>query len=122
MIWRPPRSTRTDTLFPYTTLFRSLIGPYPAPERLVFSPQPVGLGRPRDHQHKLAGLERLSQNVRRAALDGGDRRPDISMAGHHHHRPLRTGLLDSGAQGQPVTLRTVKTEPRRATVSGTGRS
>src|SRR3546814_11476810 len=27
MIRRPPRSTRTDTLFPYTTLFRS---PHPA--------------------------------------------------------------------------------------------
>src|SRR3546814_8110024 len=27
MIRRPPRSTRTDTLFPYTTLFRSKIGP-----------------------------------------------------------------------------------------------
>src|SRR3546814_5482010 len=27
MIRRPPRSTRTDTLFPYTTLFRSLIPP-----------------------------------------------------------------------------------------------
>src|SRR3546814_1980406 len=26
MIRRPPRSTRTDTLFPYTTLFRSLAG------------------------------------------------------------------------------------------------
>src|SRR3546814_11640046 len=26
MIRRPPRSTRTDTLFPYTTLFRSFIG------------------------------------------------------------------------------------------------
>src|SRR3546814_14005721 len=26
MIRRPPRSTRTDTLFPYTTLFRSLRG------------------------------------------------------------------------------------------------
>src|SRR3546814_5193498 len=25
MIRRPPRSTRTDTLFPYTTLFRSTI-------------------------------------------------------------------------------------------------
>src|SRR3546814_1869649 len=25
MILRPPRSTRTDTLFPYTTLFRSAI-------------------------------------------------------------------------------------------------
>src|SRR3546814_3711281 len=23
---RPPRSTRTDTLFPYTTLFRSVVG------------------------------------------------------------------------------------------------
>src|SRR3546814_7935689 len=28
MLRRPPRSTRTDTLFPYTTLFRSvLVGP-----------------------------------------------------------------------------------------------
>src|SRR3546814_17688620 len=26
MIRRPPRSTRTDTLFPYTTLFRSIHG------------------------------------------------------------------------------------------------
>src|SRR3546814_21195602 len=31
MIRRPPRSTRTDTLFPYTTLFRSL-------ERATFRP------------------------------------------------------------------------------------
>src|SRR3546814_4042724 len=28
MIRRPPRSTRTDTLFPYTTLFRSCGGEY----------------------------------------------------------------------------------------------
>src|SRR3546814_13299585 len=40
MIRRPPRSTRTDTLFPYTTLFRSAIGglrrawPTPRPSRL----------------------------------------------------------------------------------------
>src|SRR3546814_5953178 len=27
MIRRPPRSTRTDTLLPYTTLFRSELGP-----------------------------------------------------------------------------------------------
>src|SRR3546814_7530756 len=26
MIRRPPRTTRTDTLFPYTTLFRSKVG------------------------------------------------------------------------------------------------
>src|SRR3546814_19993929 len=31
MLRRPPRSTRTDTLFPYTTLFRSR--PRPAPRR-----------------------------------------------------------------------------------------
>src|SRR3546814_13734331 len=29
MIRRPPRSTRTDTLFPYTTLFRSVGRPSP---------------------------------------------------------------------------------------------
>src|SRR3546814_1268312 len=30
MIRRPPRSTRTDTLFPYTTLFRSHLGAGPS--------------------------------------------------------------------------------------------
>src|SRR3546814_20632842 len=38
MLRRPPRSTRTDTLFPYTTLFRSLgaagldLAAHPAPQ------------------------------------------------------------------------------------------
>src|SRR3546814_8326060 len=31
MIPRPPRSTRTDTLFPYSTLFRSIIVPQAIP-------------------------------------------------------------------------------------------
>src|SRR3546814_8805449 len=38
MIRRPPRSTRTDTLFPYTTLFRShdlVFGPSDRPAPLV---------------------------------------------------------------------------------------
>src|SRR3546814_56662 len=34
MIRRPPRSTRTDTLFPYTTLFRSLSVVYKAMDNL----------------------------------------------------------------------------------------
>src|SRR3546814_2583328 len=46
MIRRPPRSTRTDTLFPYTTLFRSS---YTTPSGGV--PWPLGgqenLARPR---------------------------------------------------------------------------
>src|SRR3546814_10997121 len=33
MIRRPPRSTRTDTLFPYTTLFRSAQVPQPGAQR-----------------------------------------------------------------------------------------
>src|SRR3546814_20633539 len=44
MIRRPPRSTRTDTLFPYTTLFRSVR----SLPRLAVAPHPArGGGRPR---------------------------------------------------------------------------
>src|SRR3546814_8169045 len=39
MIRRPPKSTRTDTLFPYTTLFRSSPQPRHSPSR--FAPPPV---------------------------------------------------------------------------------
>src|SRR3546814_5872732 len=39
MIRRPPRSTRTDTLFPYTTLFRSGMACIHIPEGLnIFQP------------------------------------------------------------------------------------
>src|SRR3546814_9720168 len=43
MLRRPPRSTRTDTLFPYTTLFRSLI-PLLVPERFLAGPSVNGDG------------------------------------------------------------------------------
>src|SRR3546814_3299405 len=36
MIRRPPRSTRTDTLFPYTTLFRSAVDRVDHPEEIPF--------------------------------------------------------------------------------------
>src|SRR3546814_15086074 len=35
MIRRPPRSTRTDTLFPYTTLFRSYFPGFLEPRKMV---------------------------------------------------------------------------------------
>src|SRR3546814_3197528 len=42
MIRRPPRSTRTDTLFPYTTLFRSLSPAVPVTgHRWVPTRQPI---------------------------------------------------------------------------------
>src|SRR3546814_11616600 len=47
MIRRPPRSTRTDTLFPYTTLFRSVYGDvipsHASDKRIVVLKQPVGV-------------------------------------------------------------------------------
>src|SRR3546814_20740773 len=43
MIRRPPRSTRTDTLFPYTTLFRSVEGPDRSPHDDRIGPQ-IGEG------------------------------------------------------------------------------
>src|SRR3546814_2260697 len=46
MIRRPPRSTRTDTLFPYTTLFRSVVR---APRtEILFSRRQLDLGRKGD--------------------------------------------------------------------------
>src|SRR3546814_4006122 len=58
MIRRPPRSTRTDTLFPYTTLFRSDLGlPRPA--------EGGGRGHPGDRQER-----RGAAGARRPALRG----------------------------------------------------
>src|SRR3546814_16933304 len=49
MIRRPPRSTRTDTLFPYTTLFRSPARRHDADLRQLIDHQRVGiLGRDLD--------------------------------------------------------------------------
>src|SRR3546814_2805522 len=44
MIRRPPRSTRTDTLFPYTTLFRSASSPCIAGPPVVVVVRAVGGG------------------------------------------------------------------------------
>src|SRR3546814_7902126 len=55
MIRRPPRSTRTDTLFSYTTLFRST-------EQLgVLHPQQLVLDLGEHQQHVAAGVEQLMQ-------------------------------------------------------------
>src|SRR3546814_5577644 len=56
MIRRPPRSTRTDTLFPYTTLFRSLRRAVDA-EGLLRSSRPGRHHLPlyRERPRRLAG-------------------------------------------------------------------
>src|SRR3546814_16348313 len=51
MIRRPPRSTRTDTLFPYTTLFRSV-----AVEALARQTAEVAYPRQRHHHQPVEKL------------------------------------------------------------------
>src|SRR3546814_6106585 len=70
MIRRPPRSTRTDTLFPYTTLFRSRSGKPPRPfsdkssgsERHLKKWKKCGL-RSEEHTSELQSLMRISYAV-----------------------------------------------------------
>src|SRR3546814_8615076 len=63
MIRRPPRSTRTDTLFPYTTLFRS-------PEDL-----PGAFGSP-DLSVTRWGTLRVDHRTMQTSIDG------VFAAGH----------------------------------------
>src|SRR3546814_10746463 len=65
MIRRPPRSTRTDTLFPYTTLFRSVIDaedmighPVEQADRQQTLERVRQVHRPRHDQARLATLHR----------------------------------------------------------------
>src|SRR3546814_8140996 len=89
MIRRPPRSTRTDTLFPYTTLFRSGAAPIdpelPAGHAYILAfrkstrpnrgrreqvtgsyrqppPRPLGI-RSEEHTSELQSLMRISYAV-----------------------------------------------------------
>src|SRR3546814_3979656 len=72
MIRRPPRSTRTDTLFPYTTLFRSdqdgasLAHRRTHRERHERGSGPAGAGRAQrseEHTSELQSLMRISYAV-----------------------------------------------------------
>src|SRR3546814_13272322 len=109
MIRRPPRSTRTDTLFPYTTLFRS--SPRLPEDRQRTRRQRGRPARQADHpSHRVGPVQ-------------GDRRP-----GHHSGRVLdrgrlaqraghgRTGRADLPAAG----LRPIPLPPPAANVPARG--
>src|SRR3546814_3508104 len=65
MIRRPPRSTRTDTLFPYTTLFRSRSSACRPSWRCSTprSPMSAWAIRSEEHTSELQSLMRISYAV-----------------------------------------------------------
>src|SRR3546814_8271074 len=66
MIRRPPRSTRTDTLFPCTTLVRSVAELDDAAVLCVLAEDDVGdLGRERREQPALQGAQELRPGILR---------------------------------------------------------
>src|SRR3546814_1989592 len=79
MIRRPPRSTRTDTLLPYTTLFRSV--------------HPVAQGR---HQpDPRCAIDARQRVARIAPVDVADRHPvDIRMGAVDPPRELVERIAD----------------------------
>src|SRR3546814_5440132 len=104
MLRRPPRSTRTDTLFPYTTLFRSRLGSHEphrraddrwndhrtaavdvrASRRLsvdAASPdQTVQTFRRRKRMHNSTRLMLIAAPLALAACDAGDQSSNSSAA------------------------------------------
>src|SRR3546814_13177005 len=77
MIRRPPRSTRTDTLFPYTTLFRSLL------------------------EDIRALSDKVSVEVRR---DDDQRKPSFAVTSPGHDIDLRFAGLPMGHEFTSLVL------------------
>src|SRR3546814_3384069 len=70
MIRRPPRCTRTDTLFPYTTLVRSA--------------HPLNILRPALLRHLQAAAQAERQHAEAIGHDAGKDRRALAAADHQH--------------------------------------
>src|SRR3546814_18632196 len=112
MIRRPPRSTRTDTLFPYTTLFRSALGILTSGglclfERLVARGFAAQLGRDLRHADRahrgVIGVEIAREPgfgfVDRAAIEHLDKTLAAAVAD-----PVARARM-SGVSGMSVAVR-----------------
>src|SRR3546814_7143245 len=85
MIRRPPRSTRTDTLFPYTTLFRSRHGLWPVRYRL--------------DRKSLSSSSRRGGNVRRRVLG------ELLVPARPAHGIRRFGAIGNRPRGRSAQPR-----------------
>src|SRR3546814_4048326 len=122
MIRRPPRSTRTDTLFPSTTLFRSLTPSSRSAFVMVMSL--IGL-LPSEENTKPVSLARCSHCLRchggrgqrhdmsfsrfhALAWDGPDSILKVALGPHGKARLVRlNGIVNSEAQGSTACRRCI---------------
>src|SRR3546814_10869560 len=98
MIRRPPRSTRTDTLFPYTTLFRSLI---PLVCWVGSGHQCTPHVHPRPQPHRSPRL-RAPVHATRAPMPPTPPQPEVEGTNARHtctHAPNLEGGSPSEASG-----------------------
>src|SRR3546814_11240170 len=99
MIRRPPRSTRTDTLFPYTTLFRSLGTHISLSDgQLPPSPERIGDGQARDRRSRR--YPNSEQDERASCTD-------------HHQRSQNSKAHQRRYTGEPAPGE-IETAPTRA--------
>src|SRR3546814_18526731 len=115
MIRRPPRSTRTDTLFPYTTLFRS---------QGILSPRRPCLRRPvADRALEGRGADRVSRAavptdpapVRSVPSGTAPSRQVVRQAGVHHRRRRGPGpVLAALREGRGRLRGPAAPRPQRA--------
>src|SRR3546814_3347459 len=98
MIRRPPRSTRTDTLFPYTTLFRSVGAVQdPQADREVRRPLFAGPAAPGAHRFRAA-----RGDARAGRLGGGGDDPRAQAHGPGPHERAQREAALAGERGRPV--------------------
>src|SRR3546814_21074690 len=125
MIRRPPRSTRTDTLFPYTTLFRSDAGGRPRGDDLrpplSRSLREAGEGRAGDHRRQglqpLSGPQ-LSGMLAEALAALQNLEPVAALRASRWVYPLvnpatRAGLPQPSGASAPPPLRPLRSAERR---------
>src|SRR3546814_15719966 len=128
MIRRPPRSTRTDTLFPYTTLFRSLLdGDLDTPQ--VDGADLRRIGDDVSYQRVIAG--RRYQTLERRFVMSPERSGELTLGGPRFRGRTLAGLRDPlfggaraiSAAGESVTLTGRATnELGKGTGTGKGRA
>src|SRR3546814_18638447 len=95
MIRRPPRSTRTDTLFPYTTLFRSHL---PAPRHLHDVASVLLLAPARSRRRPCA-------RARGIVAVRSRRAPGLQVAVTHGGRTLPSARVPNLSEGARISYK-----------------